>query len=98
MKVDVHRTDVDDAEPVLKPISNKIFSDKRHSKYDDLKLSEMENIQVLASENSISSQSTKQDRQLRGKPRWSLRIKLQSSVIDSHNSNVLSIMYSVEKY
>ncbi|KAL6261962.1 hypothetical protein P5V15_007045 [Pogonomyrmex californicus] len=78
VKADVHRNDNSDIEPVMKPISNKIYSNKKCLK-SELELS-MNDIHIVA-ENLFSPQTVKleQSEQKREKPRWALRIKLHSS-------------------
>ncbi|XP_032669231.1 ATPase family AAA domain-containing protein 5 [Odontomachus brunneus] len=76
VKADVHRTETASIEPVLNPISNKIYSIKKCPKAD-MDLSEVDDIHVIASENLTSPLTTIQEK--RHKPRWSLRIKLHSS-------------------
>lgn len=79
VKADVHRTDNSiDIEPVMKSISNKIYSSKKCSK-SELNLSTADDIHIIETENLYSPQTAKQDKQKREKPRWSLRIKLHSS-------------------
>ncbi|XP_011337691.1 uncharacterized protein LOC105279536 isoform X2 [Ooceraea biroi] len=78
VKADVHRTDNSDIEPVLKPVPNKIYSNKTCSK-SKLDLSTADDIHIITSENLFSPQTAKGGKQKREKPRWSLRIKLQSS-------------------
>lgn len=85
VKADVHRTETTSIEPVLKPISNKIYSIKRSPK-TDLDLSKVDDIHVIASEDLTSPLTTKEDK--RQKSRWSLRIKLHSSEDnDKQNGN-----------
>lgn len=91
VKADVHRTDNSDIESVTKPISNKRYSDKKCPK-SELDLSTMDDIHIIASENLFSPQTIKQDKQKREKPRWSLRIKLNSSEDnDPLNGNVIKL-------
>lgn len=91
VKADVHRTDAADVAPVLKPISNKIYSNKRCSQ-SDLDLSSLDDIQVIASENLVLPRAVEQHRRQQEKPRWSLRIKLHASENnDSYNGNVSNL-------
>ncbi|XP_011147806.2 replication factor C subunit 1 isoform X1 [Harpegnathos saltator] len=76
VKADVHRTETASIEPVLKPISNKIYPIKRYLKAN-MDLSKVDDIHVIASENLTLPLTPKQEKQQ--KPRWSLRIKLHSS-------------------
>ncbi|KYN10078.1 PREDICTED: replication factor C subunit 1 [Trachymyrmex cornetzi] len=80
VKADVHRTDNSDVcvEPMRKLKSNKKYPNKKCTK-SELDLSTMDDIHVVESENLLSLQPVKQDKQKREKPRWSLRIKLHSS-------------------
>ncbi|XP_018056078.1 PREDICTED: replication factor C subunit 1 [Atta colombica] len=78
VKADVHRTDSSDIEPMRKLKSNEKYLDKKCLK-SELDLSTMDDIHVIESENLLSLQPIKQDKQKREKPRWSLRIKLHSS-------------------
>ncbi|KAM0737079.1 Enhanced level of genomic instability 1 [Formica fusca] len=84
VKADVHRTDNSDIEPVVKSISNRIYSSKRCSKSKNF--STVDDIHIIASENLYLTQTDKQDVQKREKPRWSLRIKLHSTE-DNDSSN-----------
>lgn len=89
VKADVHRTDNSDIESVIKPISNKRYSNEKCPK-SELDLSTVDDIHTIASEN-YSPQTIKQDKQKREKPRWSLRIKLHSSEDnDSLNGNIIA--------
>lgn len=94
VKADVHQSDNSDIEPVIKSISNRIYSSKKCSKSKNL--STMDDIHIIASENLYLTQTDKQDMQKREKPRekprWSLRIKLHSTEDnDSSNGNVIRV-------
>ncbi|XP_050460172.1 uncharacterized protein LOC126856044 isoform X2 [Cataglyphis hispanica] len=84
VKADVHQSNNSDIEPVIKSISNRIYSSKKCLKSKNL--STVDDIHIIASENLYLTQTNKQDMQKREKPRWSLRIKLHSTE-DNDSSN-----------
>jgi len=92
VKADVHRTDNSDTEPVLKLMPNKTYSNKRSSK-SELDLSTADDIHIIASENIFSPQITDRNKQKQEKPRWSLRIKLQSSGNNDCTDGNISTIY-----
>jgi len=91
VKADVHRTDNSDIEPMRKLKSNEKYLNKKCPK-SELDLSTMDDIHVIESENLLSLQPIRQDKQKREKPRWSLRIKLHSSEDnDSLYGNIIQL-------
>ncbi|KMQ92272.1 atpase family aaa domain-containing protein 5, partial [Lasius niger] len=94
VKADVHRThNSTDIEPVMKSISNKIYSSKKCSK-SELNLSTVDDIHIIESENFYLPQTAKEDKQKREKPRWSLRIKLHSSEDNDLNDTTDDELFS----
>lgn len=96
VKADVHRTDNSDVEPVMKPISNKRYANKKFPK-SKLDLSTVDDIHIIASENLLSQTVKGQDKQKREKPRWSLRIKLHSSEDNSLNDTDDELFSAISK-
>lgn len=93
VKADVHRTDNSDIEPVVKSISNRIYSSKRCSKSKNF--STVDDIHIIASENLYLTQTDKQDVQKREKPRWSLRIKLHSTEDNDSSNGMVYVVKNV---
>lgn len=92
VKADVHRAESFDSEPVSKPVSKKKYFDKNSSK-SELDLSAADDIRIIASEDILSPQATEERKQKREKPRWSLRIKLNSSEDNYCANGNVSLLY-----